>query len=86
MYKRLRDKVTEFINSEEGKVGVKTSLSLGLVGGGLLLMQTMFPSTAKANFACLNNSECADDEVCEFWCEKVSGVCEGDWHSECVSA
>ena len=86
MFNRIRSKIAEFINSEEGKVGVKTSLSLGLVGGGLLLMQTMFPSTAKADFKCWNDGDCANDEVCYFWCEKVSGVCNGNWHSKCVDA
>lgn len=86
MLNRIRSKITEFINSEEGKVGVNTSLSLGLVGGGLLLMQTMLPSAAKADFKCLNDGDCANDEVCYFWCKKVSGVCHGDWHSKCVDA
>ncbi len=85
MYKRLRDKVIEFIKSEEGKVGVKTSLSLGLVGGGLLLAQTMFPSAAKAGFECWTDDNCANDEFCYFWCEEVGGVCYGNWHSKCVS-
>ena len=85
MLDRLRSKITEFINCEEGKVGIKTSLSLGLVGGGLLLMQTIFPSAAKAHFECLSNNDCPDDEVCKFWCEKVNGVCTGKWHSKCVS-
>lgn len=66
MYKKLRDKVTEFINSEDGKVGVKTSLSLGLVGGGLLLMQSMFPSAAKADNECWVNDDCAEGETCVY--------------------
>ena len=78
MYKRLRDKFVEFINSEEGKEGVKTSLSLGLVGGGILLMQTTFPATAEIHFECFDHSECAEDEVCEFWQEN-----DGTWHSQC---
>lgn len=86
MFNRLCGKITEFINSEEGKVGVKTSLSLGLVGGGLLLMQTVFPSVAKADFKCWTNDDCAEDEICKFFCKKVSGVCTGNWYSECVSA
>ena len=86
MYKRLRSKIIDFINLEEGKIGVKTFLSHGLVGGGLLLMQMMFSSTAKASFECISDDYCADDEVCYFWCEEVEGVCYGDWHSKCVSA
>ena len=86
MNKKLRSKIMEFINSEEGKVGVKTSLTFGLVGVGLLLMQTIFPSVAKAQFECFSNDDCAGDEVCHFWCKKISGVCQGDWHSQCVDA
>ena len=78
MFSQLRDKIIEFINSEEGKVGVKTSLSLGLVGGGILLMQTMFPSAAKADFECLKDGDCAEDEICHFWKDEYD-----KWHSEC---
>lgn len=78
MFSQLRDRIIEFINSEDGKVGVKTSLSLGLVGGGLLLMQTMFPSAAKADFECLYDSDCGDDEICHFWKDEYD-----EWHSEC---
>ena len=86
MNKNLRSKIMEFINSEEGKVGVKTSLTFGLVGVGLLLMQTIFPSVAKAGFECFSGDDCAGDDVCHFWCEKVSGECIGNWHSKCVDA
>lgn len=79
MYKRLRRKIIEFINSEEGKVGVKTSLSLSLVGGGILLMQTMFPAAAEIHFECFSDDHCLDDEYCEFWQDE-----EGKYHSECV--
>ena len=86
MNKKLRSKIMEFINSEEGKVGVKTSLTFGLVGVGLLLMQTIFPSVAKAYFECLNNDECTGDEVCHFWCREYLGECTDEWHSTCVDA
>ena len=82
MNKNLRSKISEFINSEEGKVGVKTSLTFGLVGVGLLLMQTIFPSVAKANFECFSNDECADGEKCAFWQDEYIG----EWHSKCVSS
>ena len=81
MNKNLRSKIMEFINSEEGKVGVKTSLTFGLVGVGLLLMQTIFPSVAKADIECWNNDECADGERCAFWQDKY-----GEYHSECRSS
>ena len=37
MKKNLRGKIREYIQSEEGKVGVKTPLTLGVAAGGLLL-------------------------------------------------
>lgn len=37
MKKSLRGKIREYIQSEEGKVGVKTPLTLGVAAGGLLL-------------------------------------------------
>ncbi|MCY4552550.1 MAG: hypothetical protein OXC79_02640 [Candidatus Poribacteria bacterium] len=37
MKKNLRSKIREYIQSEEGKVGVKTPLTLGVAAGGLLL-------------------------------------------------
>lgn len=78
MFRILREKIVEFISSEDGKVGVKTSLSLGLVGGGLLLMQTLLPSAAKAEFKCFNDDDCTDDEKCVFWQDEFEA-----WHSEC---
>ena len=78
MFSQLRDRIIEFINSEEGKVGVKTSLSLGLVSGGILLMQTLFPSAAKADIECLYDSYCADEEVCHFWIDEYDNL-----HSKC---
>ena len=80
MYKRLRERFVEFINSEEGRVGVKTSLSLGLVGGGILLMQTMFLAAAAAevHFVCFSHDECLDDQHCRFWQDS-----QGYYHSDC---
>ena len=37
MKKNLRGKIREYIHSEEGKVGVKSPLALGVAAGGLLL-------------------------------------------------
>ena len=37
MKRNLRGKIREYIQSEEGKVGVKTPLTLGVTAGGLLL-------------------------------------------------
>ena len=80
MYKKIRDKVVEFIESEEGKVGIKTSLSLGLVGGSLILMQTMLPS-AEADIECWTDDDCKCNKECLFWQDDNSV-----YHSRCVDA
>ena len=36
MKANLRGKIREFLASEEGKVGIKSPLSLGVVGGSFL--------------------------------------------------
>ena len=86
MNKKLRSKIMEFINSEEGKVGVKTSLTFGLVGVGLLLMQTIFPSVAKAHFECLSGDECAAMKSAVFGVKRSQVFVQADWHSQCVSS
>ena len=37
MKKNLRGKIREFVQSEEGKVGVKSPLTLGVAAGSILL-------------------------------------------------
>ena len=37
MKKNLRGKIREFIQSEEGKVGVKSPLTIGVAAGSILL-------------------------------------------------
>ena len=37
MKRNLRGKIREYIQSEEGKIGAKTPLTLGVAAGGLLL-------------------------------------------------
>ena len=41
MKTNLRGKIREFIQSEEGKVGVKSSLTLGVAAGSILLAQAV---------------------------------------------
>jgi hypothetical protein len=41
MKTNLRGKIREFIQSEEGKVGVKTPLTLGAAVGSVLLAQAV---------------------------------------------
>ena len=41
MKSNLRDKFRDFLVSEEGRVGVKAPLAVGIAGGSLLLAQAM---------------------------------------------
>ena len=45
MKKNLRGKIREFVQSEEGKVGVKSSLTLGAAVSSVLLAQTIVGTT-----------------------------------------
>jgi hypothetical protein len=65
MKKNLRGKIREFVQSEEGKVGVKSPLTLGVAAGGLLLAQAIVGTPeAKAFNECWDHDECVDPESC----------------------
>ena len=70
MKANLRGKIREFLASEEGKVGIKSPLSLGVVGGSFLLTQVMFTSPVSASGYC--DPDCND---CLIWC--VDSTCVG---------
>ena len=66
--KNLRGKIREFVQSEEGKVGVKSPLALGLATGSIFLAQAiMVPTPAMAcvrHDDCPGAAECVTIEVC----------------------
>ena len=65
MKKNLRGKIREFAKSEEGKVGVKSPLTLGVATGGILLAQVIVGSPqAEAHDDCWTKEDCprADQE------------------------
>ena len=74
MKNNLRGKIREFIASEEGKVGVKAPLTLGVATGSVLLANTIVGTTpAEAG------GPCDDDEDCQFAphrCLRDHGSCE----------
>ena len=45
MKTNLRGKIREFVQSEEGKVGVKSPLTLGIATGSVLLAQAIVGTT-----------------------------------------
>ena len=64
MKKNLRGKIREFVQSEEGKVGVKSPLTLGVATGSLLLAQAVVGAPKAEAWMCEVNKDCADDEKC----------------------
>ena len=60
MKKNLRGKIREFVQSEEGKVGIKSPLTLGVATGGILLAQVII-GTSQAAAA---DDDCWDDGDC----------------------
>lgn len=84
MQKKIRSKISSFLTSEEGHVGVKSPLALGAASASLLLAHAMVSPSAQAHFECYSNDDCSEGEGCALWCDKWSvGTCIGTWHSHC---
>ena len=64
MKKNLRGKIREFIHSEEGKVGVKSPLTLGAAMGSVLLAQAVVGPTAQAVVTCNGPNDCQPGGDC----------------------
>lgn len=75
MKKNLRGKIREFVQSEEGRVGVKSPLTLGVATGSILLANAIVATTPAAAGA-----PCHDDDDCHaippFNCLEDHGSCE----------
>ena len=56
MKNNLRRKIHAFLQSEDGKVGVKAPLALSVMSGSFLLAQVIFTSPVNANDGC--GSDC----------------------------
>ena len=61
MKKNLRGRIREFVQSEEGKVGIKSLLTLGVATGSLLLAQAVVGTPQAEAF-----KECWVDDHCMF--------------------
>ena len=65
MKTNLRGKIREFIQSEEGKVGIKSPLTLGMATGSVLLAQAIVGTPqAEAGGTCWNDGQCMKPERC----------------------
>ena len=84
MKNNLRSKIQDFLTSEEGRVGVKAPLALGIVSGSVLLAQAMLPPAAQAHMECSHDGDCDPDEACFVNCDwwDDNGFC-GHWTGVC---
>ena len=75
MKKNLRRKIHTFLQSEEGKVGVKAPLVLAVMSGSFLLTEIMFTPPVSASVGC--TLVCDEGEVCIVWCtnRNLGGTC-----------
>ena len=67
MKKNLRGKIREYIQSEEGKVSVKSPLALGVAAGGLLLAHAIVGTPqAEAGWCVVINGHdpCPENYTC----------------------
>lgn len=87
MKNNLRGKIREFVQSEEGKVGVKSPLTIGVATASLLVAQAIVGTTPA--LACLGTTDCADGFVCDNFEEECEyDTCAAEWvcwdEGECV--
>ena len=64
MKTNLRGKIREFIHSEEGKVGIKSPLTLGVASGSVLLAQAIIGAPEAAAWQCNEQHPCPEGQVC----------------------
>ena len=87
MKNNIRSKISDFLKSEEGRVGAKSPLALGVASASVLLAQMMVTPSAQADWECYPwADDCAEDEYCAVWCDGTwnLGTCYGTWHSHCM--
>ena len=85
MKKSIRGRISEFLKSEEGRVGAKSPLALGVASASVLLAQAMVTPSAEAHTTCFNNDDCPEGHECVYWCdgEWDLGTCRGTLHTHC---
>ncbi len=80
MKKNLRGKIREYIASEDGKVGVKSPLTLGVAAGGLLLAHAIVGTPQAEAQWCQDDDECPAGRDCEGpWVK----ICD-EWYGTCI--
>ena len=73
MKKNLRGKIREFVQSEDGKVGVKSPLTLGAAVGSVLLAHAIIGTPHAEARPCHDKGDCPDGYFCH-----ADGTCHPD--------
>ena len=64
MKTNLRGKIREFVQSEEGKVGIKSPLTLGIATGSVLLAQAIIGTPDADAGLCRKPEHCMPPKAC----------------------
>ena len=84
MKKNLRGKIREYIESEDGKVGVKSPLSLGVAAGGLLLAHVIGTSEAEPGWCYTEGATCGVYGSATYICGGPWISIDGTWTGTCI--
>ena len=84
MKNNIRSKISDFLKSEDGRVGAKSPLTLGVASASLLLAQAMVTPSAQAHTGCSTGS-CPEGDYCATICDGTwrLGRCMGTLHRHC---
>ncbi|RKU18752.1 hypothetical protein C6503_08850 [Candidatus Poribacteria bacterium] len=86
MNAKIFGKINHFLKSEDGRVGLKTPVILGIGSGSLLLVQSVLsPSAYAEDHECYTDYDCDPGEACRLECRGKwdNGTCNGSWVREC---
>ena len=75
MKNNLRGKIRAFVQSEEGKVGIKSPLTLGIATGSVLLAQAIIGTPDAAAGLCNHLDACMPPKACRGPFEDGWGTC-----------
>ena len=84
MKRSIRSKISDFLKSEDGSVGAKSPLALGVATASVLLAQAVVAPPTQAHVECSTGS-CPEGEFCAVWCDGTweFGSCWGTLHKHC---
>ena len=89
MNAKIFGRINHFLKSEDGRVGLKTPVVLGIASGSLLLVQSMLShATYSGTDECATDLDCDPGESCKPVCHGtvINSICYGDLVMECVES